>query len=89
MPGALLVAGQDVPDLAGVEQRVVGGKDRTARNAEDYFDPHPLKGHHEGLRSGDPDRDRVRGVRPRRGRGLLRARRLHGRRGLRGCGRPW
>src|SRR6202044_3523624 len=48
VPGALLVAGQDVPDLAGVEQRVVGGKHGAARDAEDHFDPHPLEGEDEG-----------------------------------------
>jgi hypothetical protein len=95
MTGALLVAGQDVADLAGVEQRVVGGKHGPAWNAEDHVDPHPLKGQHEGLRAGDPDWDLVRVVRARCDRGLLPAGRLRGRRGpgglhggLRGGRRP-
>ena len=58
MPGALLVADQDVPDLLGVEQRVVGGEHGTAGNAEDHVDADPLKGQDEGLRPGDPDRGR-------------------------------
>ena len=67
VPGALLVADQDVADLLGVEQRVVGGEHGTAGNAEDDVDADPLKGEHEGLRPGDPDRGRARVVRPRRG----------------------
>ena len=52
MPGALLVADQDVADLR-VEQRVVGGQDRAARDAEDDLDAHGLERPDEALRSGD------------------------------------
>jgi hypothetical protein len=95
VPRALLVADQDVPDLAGVKQRVVGGEDRAAWNSENHVNTDPLKCHDQGLRTGDADRGRAGGLRPRRGRlaaaGLGRARllALAGRRSPRGLnGRP-
>src|ERR1700743_1248671 len=74
VPGALLVTDQDVADLLGVEQRVVGGQHGPAGNAEDHVDADPLEGEYERLRASDTDRGGV--VRPRRGRGLRRAARL-------------
>jgi hypothetical protein len=62
VPGALFVADQDVADLLGVEQRVIGGEHGPARNAEDHVYADALKGEHESLRPGDLDRGRV--VRP-------------------------
>ena len=67
VPGALLVADQDVADLLGVEQRVVGGEHGAAGDAEDHVDADPLEGEDERLRPGDPHRGRVRVVRPGRG----------------------
>ena len=43
MPGALLVADQDVPHLLGVEQRVVRRQDRPAGDAEDGVDAERLE----------------------------------------------
>ena len=54
VPGALLVADQDVPDLSGVEQRVVGGQHGAARDAEHHLDADLLHGQDQGLRPGDP-----------------------------------
>src|SRR5205823_6249602 len=51
VPGALLVADQDVPQ-SRVEQRVVRGQDRAARDAEDDLRPSRLQTADEGLRSG-------------------------------------
>jgi len=42
MPGALLVAHEDVPDL-GVVQRVIRGQDGPTRDAEDDLDPDALE----------------------------------------------
>ena len=75
MTRALLVADQDVPDLLGVEQRVVGGEHRAAGNAEHHVDPDLLKGQHQGLGPGDPDRGGL-GLRARGGRRRLRGARL-------------
>jgi hypothetical protein len=61
VPRALLVADQDVPDLLGVEQRVVGRQDRAAGNAEDHVDADPLQGEDQGLGPGDPGRGLARG----------------------------
>ena len=52
VPGALLVADQDVAHLR-VEQRVVGRQDRTARDAEDHLDADGLERADEALRAGD------------------------------------
>jgi hypothetical protein len=52
VPGALLVADQDVPDL-GVEERVVGRQDRPAGDAEDHLDADGLQRSDEALRAGD------------------------------------
>ena len=53
MPGALLVAHQDVSNLARVHQGVVQGQDRPAGDAEDVGHPCRLQGMHQALRSGD------------------------------------
>ena len=54
--GALLVAHEDVPHLDRVEERVVGGQDRAAGDAEDGVDVHRLEREHEALRAGHLDR---------------------------------
>ena len=51
--GALLVPDQDVPDLGRVEQRVVGGQDRAAGDAEDGVDAGVLERADQALRPGD------------------------------------
>jgi hypothetical protein len=43
MAGTLLVPHQDVPDLVGIEERVVGGKNRTTWNAEYDVGPYALE----------------------------------------------
>ena len=50
--GALLVSHQDVADLVGIEERVVGGKNRTTWNPEYDVCPHALERSDERLRSG-------------------------------------
>ena len=50
--GALLVAHEDVADLLGVEQRVVGREDRAAGDAEDGVDPGVLERADEALGAG-------------------------------------
>jgi hypothetical protein len=52
VPGALLVPDQYVADL-GVEDRVVRGQDRTARDTEHDVDTERLEGSDERLRAGD------------------------------------
>ncbi len=52
---ALLVAHQDVPDLGRVEQRVVGGQDRAAGQAEDHVRADLLQRPDQGLGAGHPD----------------------------------
>ena len=51
--GALLVADEDVADLLGVEERVVGGQDRSAGDAEDGVDAGVLQRPHEALGPGE------------------------------------
>ncbi len=51
MPGALLVADQDMPDR-GVEQRVVCGQDGPARDAEHHVHPERLQRTDEGRGAG-------------------------------------
>jgi hypothetical protein len=51
--GALLVADQDVAHLDGVHQRVVRGKDRTARDAEHGVGADRLERTDEGLGARD------------------------------------
>jgi hypothetical protein len=51
--GALLVADQDVPDVRGVHQRVVGGQDRAPGQTEDDLDPYRLERTDEALRAGE------------------------------------
>ncbi|GIE71101.1 hypothetical protein Apa02nite_072090 [Actinoplanes palleronii] len=66
MPGALLVAHQDVPD-AGVEQRIVRREDRAARDPEHDFHAQSLEradkcaGTRRGYRSGSDLTGRGRG----------------------------
>ena len=50
VPGTLLVAHQDVPDLLGVHERVIGGQDRPAGNAEHGVDADLLKAPSRGWR---------------------------------------
>ena len=52
-PGALLMADQDVPNLRGVEQRVVRRQDRAAGDAEDDLAPDRLERANQRLRAGD------------------------------------
>ena len=54
MTRALLVADQDVPDLLGVEQRVVRRQDRAARDAEHHLRVEFLQRTHHRLRAGQP-----------------------------------
>ena len=75
--GALLVADQDVADLGGVHQRVVGRQDRAAGDAEDGVDADALEGADQALRAGDLDRP-----------GGPYRRREVGRKGCWGLGRP-
>jgi len=49
VPGTLLVADEDVPDLLGVEQRVIRGQHRPAGDAEHYLDAHPPPSPARGL----------------------------------------
>jgi hypothetical protein len=51
--GALFVAHEDVPELGGVKQRVVGRQDRAAWYAEDGLDANGLQSHDEALGAGD------------------------------------
>ena len=53
VPGALLVPDQDVAHAARVEQRVIGGQDRPAGDAEDDVDAQPLQRGDQCLRTGD------------------------------------
>ena len=53
VPGALLVAHEDVPHRGGVHQRVVGRQDRAAGDAEDGVDAEVLQRLDQGLRAGD------------------------------------
>ena len=55
VPGALLVADQDVPDLRGVQQRVVDGQDRAAGDAEDDLAADLLQRADERLGAGHGD----------------------------------
>ena len=55
--GALLVAGEDVTDVR-VHERVVGGQDRPAGDAEDDVDALLLEGADQGLRPGQPSHAR-------------------------------
>ena len=50
--GTLLVTHQDVPDLLGIEERVVRGKDRPSWNPEYDVCPYALERPDERLRSG-------------------------------------
>jgi hypothetical protein len=52
MPGALLVPDKHVPQ-PGIAQRIVGGQDRPARQAEDDLHPLVLQALDQGLGSGD------------------------------------
>ncbi len=52
VPGTLLVADQDVPDLLGVKQWVVRGQDGPAGNAEHHLHADLLKGEDERLGAG-------------------------------------
>ena len=51
--GALFVPHEDVTDELRVEQRVVGGKDRTAGNPEHDLDANALQGFDQHLGSGE------------------------------------
>ena len=51
----LLVAHEDVADLHRVEQRVVGGENGAAGDAEHRVDVHGLEREHEALRARDLD----------------------------------
>ena len=53
MPRTLLVAYEDVPQLAAVEQRVVDGQDRAAGQAEDGVDAEQLEAADDRLRAGE------------------------------------
>ena len=75
--GALLVTDEDVPDLGGVHQRVVGRQDRAAGDAEDGVDPDALERLDQALCAGDLDRP-----------GGADRRREVGRRGVLGAGGP-
>ena len=52
--GALLVADEDVPDLLGVQERVVRREYRAARDAEDGVDPGRLQCPDQALGTGHP-----------------------------------
>src|ERR1017187_10525871 len=58
MPGALLMPDQDVPDADRVEQWVVEGQDRAARDAEDNVHAQPLQRCDQRLGTGQPGADR-------------------------------
>ena len=78
VPGALLVADQDVPDR-GVVERVVRRQDRAARDAEDDLDAERLERPHERAGAGDlAEPVSYRGGRPRRPRPAVGRRRSAG-----------
>ena len=50
--GALFVPDQDVPQLGGIHQRVIGRQDRSAGQTEDVFDSELFQRADDGLRTG-------------------------------------
>jgi hypothetical protein len=53
VPGALFVADEDVPDLIGLEERVIGGKDRSAGKPEHRVDSELLEAADDRLSAGE------------------------------------